>query len=132
MSFVINRQYVQNDKLVFGFTCNTSIPLASITFAYVVFDPHALPFASYGGTVSSTGLASTAFKDLRYIVAAGTAYSLFGISSIEAANAFTFTSALLSNLTLAYGVNQWERLALAELTYVIIGQSPASVCLQNS
>jgi hypothetical protein len=132
LSFIIEKQYISNGQLVFSFTCNTTLALSSLTFAFVVFDPHSLPFASYGGTISSKDLAATTSQDLQYIVVASSADSLFGVSSIEAGEAFSLSSSLLDNLTLTYGVNSWERLSLLEVTYVVIGPSPASICLRNS
>lgn len=82
LSFAIGKQYVKDDQLIFSFSSATPLQISSLTFSFVVFDPHALPFASYGGTISSNSLASTASKDLRYILVASSTYSLYGISSI--------------------------------------------------
>ena len=82
LSFILDKQYVSNGQLIFSFFCNTTLSLSSLTFAFLVFDPHALPFASYGGTISSTNLASTSYQDLKYIVIPRTSYALFGVSSI--------------------------------------------------
>lgn len=61
LSFFLDKQYVSNGQLIFSFSCNTTLVLSSLTFAFLVFDPHALPFASYGGTISSISLASTLY-----------------------------------------------------------------------
>lgn len=48
------------------------------------------------------------FKDIRYILPEGNAYSIFGISSITTNSSFTFVSALFQNYRLAYGVNSYN------------------------
>ena len=82
LSFFIEKQYVNDGKLVFSFITNSILQLSSLSFSFVVFNPQSLSFASYGGVISATDVASVSSKNLKYIVVPSTAYSIYGVSSI--------------------------------------------------
>lgn len=59
-------------------------------------------------------------------------FYFYGISSLETNKALSFTSSMESDYTLNFAANSIDSIDKVELTYLFVGQSPATLCLKNA
>jgi hypothetical protein len=104
----------------------------SVTVSYLIYAPAQTNFGSYGGIINESNLKGPYHKKLSYLFPSHNFQAIFGLSSLAiplaADNSFDFQSQLTPYYEFSYGVKTWQLLENLEISYVIAGLMPATLC----